>query len=166
MAYRCKIIHLSYLLHIYEFCTWTPVKSAWSDPGDCLIQRTVKYQHGEKFGGTARLARRTVALNTLTTSRTPLLIKMNHYLKLDEPLRETFVPTVLSQALSSVWGNQCYFGYLELFTENLTPEKMLKVYQRGLLRSVEKMFGHAGLSVSCYSTLPLPQLNAVLCCLC
>ena len=41
----------------------------------------------------------------------------------------------------NVWG--CFsergFGCLELFTENLNSEKMLKIYQRGLLRSVEKI---------------------------
>ena len=33
------------------------------------------------------------------------------------------------------------FDCLELFTENLNAQKMLKIYENGLLRSVEKMFG-------------------------
>ena len=68
--------------------------------------------HGEKFGGSARSTRRTDALNTRRAeqplfSRTGLLIWGNHYPKLGEPLREILEPAVLSQALSSVWGNQC-----------------------------------------------------------
>jgi hypothetical protein len=43
----------------------------------------------------------------------------------------------------NVWG--CFsergFGRLELFTENLNAEKMVKIYERGLLKSAEKMFG-------------------------
>ena len=41
-----------------------------------------------------------------------------------------------------VWGcsSERGFGCLELFTENLNAEKMLKIYRRGLLRSVEKIF--------------------------
>lgn len=43
----------------------------------------------------------------------------------------------------NVWGcfSQRGFGCLELFTQNLNAEKMLKIYKRGLLKSVEKMFG-------------------------
>ena len=42
-----------------------------------------------------------------------------------------------------VWGcfSQRGFGCLELFTENLNAQKMLQIYERGLLRSATKMFG-------------------------
>ena len=42
-----------------------------------------------------------------------------------------------------VWGffSQRDFGYLEVFTENLNAQKMLQIYEHGLLRSAEKMFG-------------------------
>ena len=33
------------------------------------------------------------------------------------------------------------FGCLELFTENLNAQKILQIYERGLLRSATKMFG-------------------------
>ena len=33
------------------------------------------------------------------------------------------------------------FGCLELFTENLNAQKMLQIYERGLLRSAEKVLG-------------------------
>ena len=67
---------------------------------------------GEKFGGSARPTRRTDVLNTWRAARplvgrTALPISGNHYPKLDEPLREILWPAVLSQALSSVWDNQC-----------------------------------------------------------
>ena len=41
-----------------------------------------------------------------------------------------------------VWGcfSQHGFGCLELFTENLNAQKMLQIYERGLLRSATKMF--------------------------
>ena len=42
-----------------------------------------------------------------------------------------------------VWGcfSQRGFGCLGLFTENLNAQEMLQIYEHGLLRSVEKMFG-------------------------
>ena len=44
---------------------------------------------------------------------------------------------------AKVWG--CFsrrgFGCLELFTENLNAQKMLQIYERGLLRSAIKIFG-------------------------
>ena len=42
-----------------------------------------------------------------------------------------------------VWGcfSQRGFGCLELLTENLNAQKMLQIYEHGLLRSSEKMFG-------------------------
>ena len=67
--------------------------------------------HGEKFGGSVRSTRRTDALNTRRAprplfSQTALPIRKNHYPELGEPLREMLGLAVLSQALSSVWGNQ------------------------------------------------------------
>ena len=42
-----------------------------------------------------------------------------------------------------VWGcfSQRGFGCLELFTENLKDQKILQIYEHGLLRSAKKMFG-------------------------
>ena len=36
------------------------------------------------------------------------------------------------------------FGCLELFTENLTAEKMWEIYKRGLLKSADKMCSRYG----------------------
>ena len=60
----------------------------------------------EKFGRTARTIRRSVVLNTQRAarphfSRTALPIRENHCSK-----PKTLGPAVLSQALSSVWGDQ------------------------------------------------------------
>lgn len=50
--------------------------------------------------------------------------------------------TVKHPTKINVWG--CFsnrgFGCLELFTQNLDSKKMVKIYQRGLLKSVNKMY--------------------------
>lgn len=51
--------------------------------------------------------------------------------------------TIKQPVKVNVWG--CFsergFGCLELFTENLNAQKMVKIYKRGLIRSANKMFG-------------------------
>ena len=72
------------------------------------------YIHGEKFGGSALPTRRTDALNTRScatsvwsNSTVNLGDYYPNYPNLGEQLHEIIGPAVLSQALSSVWGNQC-----------------------------------------------------------
>ena len=54
-----------------------------------------------------------------------------------------FQRTVKQPIKIHVWGcfSQRGFGCLELFTENLNAQKMLQIYEHGLLRFAEKMFG-------------------------
>ena len=57
---------------------------------------------------------------------------------------ERFLQRTVKQPIKiHVWGcfSQRDFGCLEHFTENLNAPKMLQVYEHGLLRSAEEMFG-------------------------
>ena len=51
--------------------------------------------------------------------------------------------TVKNPIKIHVWGcfSQRSFGCLKLLAENLNAQKMLQIYEHGLLRSAEKMFG-------------------------